>query len=722
MEPFIYRECRATITARIPDTPDADQHPDRVLVQGRGTAHPQYQGGSVVFTEIGEYAIPQPIPVVIVDGELLVEVLAGDESVETQPLFLPVTVDERANQNWSWRLTFDFLTLGEYGEEVSHPPLSFPVEAGDGPLEISTVATPVIKTQGFVTRGAPGRGITSITASGGVVTVEWEGGDDVEIPIPAAAQATSSSDGLMPSSDKAKLDLIGKVVVHPDADTLTSPGRYDINASSQSSNLADKQNGYVQVGGPPTYLVQHQQTWRSGVLQSYVRRRVNGAWEAWQPIMWQQVPAPANSDLNDLKEIGARTVATTVANWPNGLPGTLETLPYADRVKQRFTTVDDKVFIRSENSDGTWTAWKETTPTPPPEVPVEVQPGAITTVGMSRPDAWTLPEGTDAYWTGPYGARVVNASYKGDGYVATHRGGYSTMLVTVAESNKTVDVSCINPATNRHVTYRLQGADNATWLDDFQLIEEAWVGAVAGGVPSNDTLVKPRSNCEFAFEIDVAGNRVFVPWHGAETAIDTGGLRGLYRMDGSQIDLSGLGVGDTITGLSGVKMRQSVYGRHPDTGAKNWVRIDQVTTISPDGMLQSETCWTALDDVKLGANYAPMTPVDARFTKMEVLGGGQYTFSVPGSGTNNVRITEERDATSVLFTDPNSSMFCATAFLEPSVTLMREQVEPPTLPMRVEERSSPAQFKLYPYGFPSGTIVPRGTVWRTGAQWRYGEL
>ena len=161
MDPFIYRECRATITARIPDTVDADHHPDRVLVQGRGTAHPQFQGGSVVFTEIGEYAIPQPIPVVIVDGELLVEVMAGDESVETQPLYLPVTVYERANQNWSWRLTFDFLTLGEYGEEVKHPPLSFPVEAGDGPLEISAVATPAIKTKGFVTRGLRGLAVTN---------------------------------------------------------------------------------------------------------------------------------------------------------------------------------------------------------------------------------------------------------------------------------------------------------------------------------------------------------------------------------------------------------------------------------------------------------------------------------------------------------------------------------------------------------------------------------
>ena len=244
MEPFIYRECRATITARIPDTPDADAHPDRVLVQGRGTAHPQFQGGSVVFTEIGEYAIPQPIPVVIVDGELLVEVLAGDESVETQPLFLPVTVDERANQHWSWRLTFDFLTLGEYGDEVAHPPLSFPVEAGDGPLEISTVATPTIRHDGFITRGIRGAGITSITADSGVVTVEWEGGDDVTIPIPTAALATPASDGLMPKADKAKLDgMSGGAFALTLAPGSTVPIVW-AGASSASNVLVNQEQGF----------------------------------------------------------------------------------------------------------------------------------------------------------------------------------------------------------------------------------------------------------------------------------------------------------------------------------------------------------------------------------------------------------------------------------------------------------------------------------------------
>ena len=207
MDPFIYRECRATITARIPDTVDADLHPDRVLVQGRGTCHPQFQGGSVVFTEIGEYAIPQPVPVVIVDGELLVEVLAGDESVETQPLYLPVTVDERANQNWSWRLTFDFLTLGEYGEEVAHPPLSFPVEAGDGPLEISTVATPAIKNSGFISRGPRGYRVTEVSAANGELVFAWEDGETATVPMPDAVQGVGVEGVQQTGPDRMVLTL-----------------------------------------------------------------------------------------------------------------------------------------------------------------------------------------------------------------------------------------------------------------------------------------------------------------------------------------------------------------------------------------------------------------------------------------------------------------------------------------------------------------------------------
>ena len=157
MDPLIYREVQATITVRVPDSIDADLYPDRVLAQGNATAIPVFAGGSVVFTEIGEFVIPQPIPIVVRDGELKVETDEG----QLQSLYLPVTVDDRANRYWSWRIEFDHLTVGEQGVDFAHPPLSFPVEDGEGPLVLSTVATPVVRSAGFITRGRRGLAVTN---------------------------------------------------------------------------------------------------------------------------------------------------------------------------------------------------------------------------------------------------------------------------------------------------------------------------------------------------------------------------------------------------------------------------------------------------------------------------------------------------------------------------------------------------------------------------------
>lgn len=185
MDPFKYREIVGTFTARLPDGGDSDQLPDRVPLNGYGTLRPNIRGTSIVFTEVGEFAVPRTRQVAIVDGELMVEVVDG-ESVILQPLFLEVTVDERANQEWSWTLTFDSLTIGDFGEEISHPALSFPVEDGDGPLELSTVATTVTRTANFVTRGAPGAGITDIIAANGQLEFEYSDGRVATVDMPDA--------------------------------------------------------------------------------------------------------------------------------------------------------------------------------------------------------------------------------------------------------------------------------------------------------------------------------------------------------------------------------------------------------------------------------------------------------------------------------------------------------------------------------------------------------
>lgn len=404
MDPFIYRECRATITARIPDTPDADAHPDRVLVQGRGTAHPQFQGGSVVFTEIGEYAIPQPIPVVIVDGELLVEVLAGDETVTTQPLYLPVTVDERANQNWSWRLTFDFLTLGEYGEEVKHPPLSFPVEAGDGPLEISTVASPVIKSQGFVTRGAPGPGLQEITAENGELVFQWDNGKTTSIDVPDAVPGPRGAPG--PEGPPGSVELTGVVPEISVGTNSVNVGGRDVllrthyapyvretlDASvdlNSLTGLAD--NGFWTIGSansnpnlPATPGVagklavenagfdrKQTLTFRSGG-GTYERVGTGTTWAAWQRIdsaftpkgpvpsgtalstlrtrpnagMWT---VPAASTYPDLPEVSGTRQPAGLAVFTTGLGDTIQIITF------RF---NQGAFWRVETSVGVFTDWE----------------------------------------------------------------------------------------------------------------------------------------------------------------------------------------------------------------------------------------------------------------------------------------------------------------------------------------------------------------------------
>lgn len=194
MDPFKYREIVGTFTARIPDSDDSDQLPDRVPLNGYGTLRPNIRGTSVVFTEVGEFAVPRTRQVTFVDGELMVEVIDGESSI-LQPLFLEVTVDERANQEWSWTLTFDSLTIGEWGEEISHPALSFPVEDGDVPLELSTVATTVTRTANFVSRGVPGAGLQEITAANGEIVFSWDNGKSTSIDVPDAVPGPPGDEG-----------------------------------------------------------------------------------------------------------------------------------------------------------------------------------------------------------------------------------------------------------------------------------------------------------------------------------------------------------------------------------------------------------------------------------------------------------------------------------------------------------------------------------------------
>lgn len=736
------------------DSTDDDNRPDVLPAKGFVTFTPSISYATVQDSEPDPAVLfPQKvIGVLDSDGYLSTaqydalnnkyfQTVDGQYIPSRRGVSLQATDDYSLNPyDWTWRADF---SLRYPGATVTFPGFDFRLPSEYTldlvqaiPIETSAGEFSLIGPRGETgprgpegpkgEAGEAGDGIESITESDGIIRVKWDGGSDVTIPVPSATLATSSNDGLMPSEDKAKLDNFGVRTYHPNANEMMEPGVYDIVGASQSIGLPGKYNGVLTIQGQSNYLIQQYYSWiASGSLEVWVRALRGGVWGEWQSVKWDghRNISASGQDLNDITLPGAYGVLSTTKNTPENVSGVLEVLPSYGATSQRYTTNGTaRVYIRVLLGSS-WSEWKNLTPEIP-KSPVEIQPDTVVTYGESRPDAWMYPEGTSIYWTGPKGVDHVSAMYRGDGYVGEYAsaGGYSNMQLEVVGSNGDVNISCINPNTFRHVSFRLQGIDNASYLDDMQLVEEIWAGPVNAGVPSMDILMSQRSNMEFAFQIDIDGDRKWVPYHGIETAFDTGGTRGLFYMDGTKVNPQNLPVGTVISNLEGLKMRQSIYGRHPESGDKNWVRVDQITTFSPDGMMQSETVWTALEDLTIGSNYAPMTPMSPHLSKMQVMGGKEYNFSI-GESTTYVTIDEGRNTESFLVTDPNSNQFVAVAYLDPETTLLRNNPLADTLELRVEQRAhtSANLLKVYPSGFERGIVIPKGTVWRFGAQWRYGE-
>ena len=175
-----YREITGLWSARVPDGPDSDQYPDTILLEGNVTFEPEYR---VPLVYPGEHIVIEPMHAVIHEGVLYGETVVGDD-VARGPLFLPVTVDDAANQTWSWVARFQGIRLGEYGEEVTLPNVRFQVPAGDESLDLSAVI-PASQSGGTITvRGAPGPGLSDITSADGQLTFVWDNGREKSLEVP----------------------------------------------------------------------------------------------------------------------------------------------------------------------------------------------------------------------------------------------------------------------------------------------------------------------------------------------------------------------------------------------------------------------------------------------------------------------------------------------------------------------------------------------------------
>ena len=198
------REITGLWSARVPDGPDSDAHPDTVLLEGHVTFEPEYR---VPLVYPGEHIVIEPMHAVIHEGVLYGETVVGDD-VARGPLFLPVTVDDAANQSWSWVARFQGMRLGEYGEEVTLPNVRFQVPTGDDALDLSAVI-PASQSGGTITvRGPQGIGIESVVAGIGELVVTLTDGTTSTVPMPDAVRGDSIT-AITPSEDGITIEWEG---------------------------------------------------------------------------------------------------------------------------------------------------------------------------------------------------------------------------------------------------------------------------------------------------------------------------------------------------------------------------------------------------------------------------------------------------------------------------------------------------------------------------------
>lgn len=177
-----YREVRQRFSVRDDDGPDSDLLPDRYTVTGTVEFTPKLPKGDVLaYPE--EFVKPMPITGRIIAGELFANWVVSDQE-EPRPLYLPVTVDDEADQTWSWIMRVSSLLIDGQEASIEMGDREFQVEAGDGPLWLSTAAAAPKGSGAIATRGPRGYSVASVTAGDGALRFVWEDGQEASIPLP----------------------------------------------------------------------------------------------------------------------------------------------------------------------------------------------------------------------------------------------------------------------------------------------------------------------------------------------------------------------------------------------------------------------------------------------------------------------------------------------------------------------------------------------------------
>lgn len=297
--------------------------------------------------------------------------------------------------------------------------------------------------------------------------------------------------------------------------------------------------------------------------------------------------------------------------------------------------------------------------------------------------------------------------------------GYDAMTVALVGDGalRSWDITLLSGGAEV-LRYRLQGAwdGESPHVDGYQRLEE--VRALAGAPSLRDEIIMPRSNWEFAFQIDVDGDKQFVPYHGTPTAFAADPAE--VRVDGQVLDLAGVEIGKAKPAAS-FSLEQTVLARHPARPGEDLARISTTTTVEASGRLSLTGSWTALSDLVMGAAYGPMLPFSrdvfdqfgtdvTESLEVESVAESrrdgepvEQTIPIDGASAARIRSTEHEWSAAIRWVDARR-------------TLRSDDNQDGTSDVFLQLRDDGIA-KVYPQVWDQGQAVPEGTTWDFGAEW-----
>ena len=297
--------------------------------------------------------------------------------------------------------------------------------------------------------------------------------------------------------------------------------------------------------------------------------------------------------------------------------------------------------------------------------------------------------------------------------------GYDAMTVALVGDGalRSWDITLLS-AGDEVLRYRLQGAwdGESPQVDGYQRLEE--VRALSGAPSLRDEIIMPRSNWEFAFQLDIDGDKQFVPYHGTPTAFAADPAA--VTVDGKALDLAGIKIGSAMPAAS-FALDQTVIARHPARPGEDLARIATTTTIEANGRLTLSGSLTALSDLVMGAAYGPMLPfsrnvfdqvgtdtsdpleVDSVAKSQQEGEPVEQTIPIDGASSARIRSTEHGWSAAIRWVDARR-------------TLRADDNEDGTSDVFLQLRDDGIA-KIYPQVWDQGQAVEKGSTWEFGAEW-----